>query len=87
MKTFIEPDFSTEGTEAFEGGGETENMPTGKELETTALTPPINIDKQPTPPPESNGSPLPSKPTCVGRPPEWVSDFVSSNSNSLIIYF
>ena len=60
MKTFIQPDLSTEGTEDFRGGGETENMPTGKELETTALTPPINIDKQPTPPPESNGSALPS---------------------------
>ena len=78
MKKFIQPDPPIETTEATEihGEGEAEDMPTGRQLETTALTPPTNIDKHPTLPPESSASPLPSRLTRVRRPPVWMSDFV-----------
>ncbi|XP_068696507.1 uncharacterized protein [Montipora capricornis] len=70
MKKFFHPDPATEGDEE-------EDTPTGRQLETTALTPPTYVDKQPTLPPESSASPLPSRPTRVRRPPAWMSDFVS----------
>ena len=71
MKTFIQPDPATEATEVHEGDEE-EDMPTRRQLETTALTPPTYVDKQPTLPPESS-----ARPTRVRRPPAWMSDFVS----------
>ena len=77
MKKFIQPDPATEATEVH-GGDQTEEMPTGRQLETTALTPATNVDKQPTLPTESSASPLPLRPARVRRPPAWMSDFVSS---------
>ena len=77
MKKFIQPDPATEATEVH-GGDQTEDMPTGRQLETTALTPTANVDKQPTPPTESSAIPLPLRPARVRRPPAWMSDFVSS---------
>ena len=76
MKKFIQRDPATEATEVHEGD-QKEATPTGRQLETIALTPPTSVDKQPTQPPESNASPLPSRPTRVRRPPAWMSDFVS----------
>lgn len=76
MKKFIQPDPAAEGTEVYEGDQE-EHTPTGRQLETTALTPPTYVDKQPTIPPESSASPLPSRPTRVRRPPAWMNEFVS----------
>ena len=52
-------------------------MPTGRQLEPTALIPPTNADKQHTLLPESSASPLPSRPTRVRRPPAWMNEFVS----------
>lgn len=52
MKKFICPDPATAATEVHEGD-EAEDMPTGRQLQTTALTLPTNIDKQPTPYPTS----------------------------------
>ena len=77
MKKFIQPDPATEATEVH-GGDQTEKMPTGRQLETTALTPTTNVDKQPTLPTESSASPLPLRPARVRCPPAWMSDFVSS---------
>jgi len=76
MKTFIQPDPPIEATEVH-GGDQTEHMPTGKRLETTALTPTTNVDEQSTLSPESSASPPPSRPARVRRPPAWMSDFVS----------
>ena len=76
MKKFLQPHRCTEATEA-NGGGEAENMPTGRQLEATALISPTNVDEQLALPPESSASPLPSRPTCVKRPPAWMSGFVS----------
>ena len=68
MKKFIQPDPPTETTDVH-GEGEAEDMPTGTQLETNALTPPTNIDKHPTLPPESSAIPLPSRLTRIRRPP------------------
>ena len=67
MKKFIQPEPANEATEVHEGDEE-EDIPTGRQLETTALTPPTYVDKQPTLPPESSVSALPSRPTRVRRP-------------------
>ncbi|KAK2548046.1 Gag polyprotein [Acropora cervicornis] len=56
MKRFIQPD-ATEATEVHEGDQE-EDTPTGRQLETTVLTPPTYVDKQLNLPPESSASPL-----------------------------
>ncbi|KAK2548045.1 hypothetical protein P5673_031876 [Acropora cervicornis] len=79
MKKFIQPDPATEATEATEvhEGDQEEDTPTGRQLETTVLTPPTYVDKQLNLPPESSASPLSSRPTRVRRPPAWMSDFVS----------
>ena len=37
----------------------------------------LNLIKQPTPPPESSASPVPSRLIRVRRPPSWMNDFVS----------
>ena len=42
MKKFLQPDPSTEATEA-NGGDDAESMPTGVQLGATALIPPTNI--------------------------------------------
>ena len=76
MKKFIQPDPATEATEVHEGDQE-EDTPTGRQLETTVLTPPTYVDKQLNLPPESSASPLPSRPTRPRRPQAWMSDFVS----------
>jgi len=76
MKKFIQLDPPTEATEVHERG-QTEHMPTGKQLETTALYLTTNVNKQSTLPPETRASPLPSRPTRVRRPPAWMSVFVS----------
>ena len=87
MKKFIQPDPATEATEAtlqwlqwlqwLHAGDQEEDTPTGRQLETTVLTPPTYVDKQLNLPPESSASPLSSRPTRVRRPPAWMSDFVS----------
>ena len=76
MKKFIQPDPATEATEVHEGDQE-EDTPTGRQLETTVLTPPTYVDKQLNLPPKSSASPLSSRPTHVRCPPAWMSDFVS----------
>ena len=45
MKKFIQPEPATEATEVHEGDEE-EDRPTGRQLKTTALTPPTDVDKQ-----------------------------------------
>jgi len=47
MKKLIQPDPPTGATEVH-GGDQTEHLPTGKQLETTVLTPTTNVDKQST---------------------------------------
>ena len=64
----------TEATEA-DGADEAEDMPSGRQLEATALIPPTNIDDHPTIPPESSASFLPSRPTRVRRPPAWMHEW------------
>ena len=44
MKKFFQPGPCTEATEA-DGEDEAEDIPTGRQLEATALIPPTNIDK------------------------------------------
>ena len=79
MKKFLQPDPCTEATKATEanGGDKAESMPTGGQLEVTALIPPTNVDEQLALPPESSASPPPSRPTRVRCPPAWMSDFMS----------
>ncbi|XP_068737525.1 uncharacterized protein [Montipora capricornis] len=76
IKKFIQPEPATEATEVHKGD-EVEDMPTGRQVKTTALTPPTDVDKQHTLPPDYSANPLPSRPTRVRRPSAWMSDFVS----------